>query len=729
MSNQEYIKILHHNSDSWNPYIGDETIKLIKHLQIEGIEEKLKNETHSILQKCINPNGSNKRNTGLIIGYVQSGKTMSFTTLTAMARDNNFQMVIVITGISVPLFNQSKDRLLKDLRIDNKAERKWRYFENPTENNRNSIKDTLDDWKDNSIPLTDKQSVLIVVMKNHRHLENLNKLFSSIQLKNDPPTIIIDDEADQASLNTLVRQDGESTTYRRILELRDFFKKHSFLQYTATPQAPLLINIIDTLSPDFVEVLTPGEAYTGGKEFFCNNKQLIIDIPRNEIPTNQNELDQIPESLKDALRLFFIGVAVGIVKESQKGNRSMMIHPSQKTSKHNDFYDWVVLQKDDWKSILDRDDSDSEKIGLLKEFETSYEKIKSTYPDIPTFDEIKNKLGFAIRKTNIQVLNASRGKTPNVDWNSVYSHILVGGQAMDRGFTVEGLTVTYMPRMLGIGNADTFQQRARFFGYKKNYLGLCRVFLDEDVRIAYEHYVEHEEDIRSQMLELKKQGIPLKDWKRLFLLTNDLRPTRTNVLHLDYMRLSFTDSWLQIDAPHDSEELYKHNQELVKEFIKNKQFIIDELHPKASSKNKILENHELSDVYENLLCDFKVSRSSDTRKFVAALLVIKYILENNQNEKCTVYLMSGGEPRERGLDPDTDEIKQLYTGANPVEPKELRGTIYPGDREKYHPNNITIQIHILNLKKHEEIVFYEIPTIAIHIPKRFTADFIYQQQP
>ena len=77
---------------------------------------------------------------------------------------------------------------------------------------------------------------------------------------------------------------------------------------------------------------------------------------------------------------------------------------------------------------------------------------------------------------------------------------------MDRGFTVEGLTVTYMPRSVGVGNADTIQQRARFFGYKQSYLGYCRVYLDEDARDAYIDYVEHEEDMRRRLAEHQESG-------------------------------------------------------------------------------------------------------------------------------------------------------------------------------------------------------------------------------
>jgi hypothetical protein len=84
-----------------------------------------------------------------------------------------------------------------------------------------------------------------------------------------------------------------------------------------------------------------------------------------------------------------------------------------------------------------------------------------------------------MRETSYEQVNATAGQTPRIDWGQSYGWLLVGGQAMDRGITVEGLTVTYMPRGRGVNNADTIQQRARFFGYKRRYLGFCRVYLEQ----------------------------------------------------------------------------------------------------------------------------------------------------------------------------------------------------------------------------------------------------------
>ena len=99
----------------------------------------------------------------------------------------------------------------------------------------------------------------------------------------------------------------------------------------------------------------------------------------------------------------------------------------------------------------------------------------------------------------------SDGKTESPDWKD-YSYILVAGQALDRGFTVEGLTVSYMPRGTGVGNADTIQQRARWFGYKEDYLGYCRVYLSVEGEAAYQAYVEHEDTCASPFASTWKRG-------------------------------------------------------------------------------------------------------------------------------------------------------------------------------------------------------------------------------
>ena len=255
------------SDNRWNPILGPETIDFLEEVVPQSSRDNVSNAAVSILAKGINPTAATGWETGLVVGYVQSGKTMSFEAVAALARDNAFQIVIVVAGISNPLLNQSTGRLRRDLRLDEPDRaRRWIQFQNPSDNDATvqAIRDVLDDWRDPGTPEEYKKTVLITVLKNHRHLRSLTALVDALNMQN-APVLIIDDEADQASLNTEAAQGQESTTYRRLMELRQELPSHTYLQYTATPQAPLLVSIIDSLSPNFVQVLEPGDAYVGGR--------------------------------------------------------------------------------------------------------------------------------------------------------------------------------------------------------------------------------------------------------------------------------------------------------------------------------------------------------------------------------------------------------------------------------------------------------------------------------
>ena len=260
---------------------------------------------------------------------MQSGKTLSFTSLAALARDNKYQIVILLAGTTNNLVEQSFERLKQDLKIN--KNREWKLFSTRQggfqQEEVDRVASELAKWQRGS---RRARTILIVSMKQHQHLRNLAQLLSGVDLAS-VPTLIIDDEGDQAGMNTKALQEEESTTYTRINELREVFPHHSYLLYTATPQAPLLISRIDTLSPDFGKVLTPGDQYVGGQEFFVDGKDDFIElIPYSDVPDRSDPPTQPPSSLLSAMRDFFVGVAIGLLEgEDQKGaNRSMMIHPA-----------------------------------------------------------------------------------------------------------------------------------------------------------------------------------------------------------------------------------------------------------------------------------------------------------------------------------------------------------------------------------------------------------------
>jgi hypothetical protein len=431
----------------------------------------------TVLGRAVPP-GRQGQETGLVVGYVQSGKTLSFTTVAALARDNAYQLVIIVAGSSIQLSGQSRERIRTDLGISPDRARTWSAYHNPKRADSGNIQRIFDEWRDSTLPEIMRQTVLITVMKQHQNLRHLVELLQSLNLAG-VSALIIDDEADQASLNNEVPHQTQSTTYRRFLDLRAALPSHTLLQYTATPQAPLLINIADTLSPNFVEVLEPGSTYTGGYAFFIEHPELVRVIPPQDVPTSGNQLIGAPESLLEALRIFILGVAAGLKLDNGAGNRSMLVHPSHGTAQHQEFYSWISDVFEEWRRVLRESDSDPDRQELLNAFREAHADLARTAADLPSFDQLLPFLSSAFNKTSLEEVNRRRGRAVIIDWGQQYGWILVGGQAMDRGYTVEGLTVTYMPRGIGTGNADTIQQRARFLGYKQRYLGYCRVYLEQ----------------------------------------------------------------------------------------------------------------------------------------------------------------------------------------------------------------------------------------------------------
>lgn len=719
----------------WEPAEGTETIDFLLNVVPEDARASVRYAAASILAKSISPNVETGHETGLVVGYVQSGKTMSFEAVASLACDNNFQVVIVIAGSSNSLLDQSTNRLRQDLRLDKPdRRRRWILFKNPSADSftLQAMRDALNGWRDPDTPREFKITILITVLKHHQRLKNLADVVRALSVQK-VPVLIIDDEADQASLNSEVTQGQESTTYRCLVELRQALSNHTYLQYTATPQAPLLISIVDSLSPNFVQVLEPSEKYVGGREFFADDSVFIRVIPENDVPTRINILSEPPESLLSALRVFMIGVAVGICQTLNTGNRSMLVHPSHRTYRHQEYYSWVCDVFENWKQILDLSENDRDKEELIEDFRCAYDDLAKTAGDtLPEFDALVSRLLFAFRNTRVLEVNARDGQTPAVEWRSAYGWILVGGQSMDRGFTVEGLTVTYMPRGIGMGNADSVQQRGRFFGYKRNYLGYCRLYLENGTLRAFQTYVEHEEDIRDQLLEFQENGRPLNEWKRAFILDRALQPCRHSVLEFDYIRGQFSGEWVtpRVVSILESDDILSSNRKIVSGFLGSLAFEEDEGHADRTDaqRHEVVYGIPLQRVIENLLVNIRILGSIDSQRNVGLLLQLSNSLEHNPDEICTVYRMSPARRRRRSVD-DYGQIANLFQGEFPVQPIEQRGVVYPGDRLICDKNVVTVQIHTLDLTQEHEVVSVDVPVLAVWVPARLKRGWIFQEQP
>lgn len=712
--------ILIKNSDTkFNVNKGPRTIDLMDRLtQLDSQEkETLLDESVSILTNCINPIETIGSTTGIAVGYVQSGKTMSFTTLTALAIDNGFRIIIYFAGIKINLLEQTTNRLKKDLLTDSSNSRFFKVYPSPT------IKDNVHLKIKSALLLNHKPAILITVLKHYKHISELTKIFETFEVKEalgNNGVMIIDDEADQASLNTYGRKNSKSedweedefsSTYSSILNLRAAIPNHSYIQYTATPQGPLLINIMDLLSPKFHKVLTPGKSYTGGKTFFIENTDLIITIPDNEVYHHKkNQLTECPQSLINALQIFLCGVAINVNINGKEKFLSMLVHADSLKDVSRQFYDWVKMLKDSWEDRLQLPDGDPSKKELIEQFKENYIETVRRIDNPPTFTEVMFEVLQVILDTNVEIVIAG---SKEIDWSNASAHILVGADMLNRGYTVEGLMVSYMPRYsLGKSNADTIQQRCRFFGYKKKFIDCCRVFLPNESILEYREYVEHEEIFRTNLKEHS-----LEEYEQLLILRGNVNPTRNNILSVDLIKHKLS-GWRQLNALQHIDE----NNIFVENFISNINFKNYEDFGTHDRRHRYVKL-EINAAIE-FLKNFKIANMPDTLRKSSTIQYLRFLADKKEVNHVYIFQMaySVEEGRRRSLDTEDGKLKinNIFSG------RALSGTDkYPGDKGICFEDSICIQIHRIRLK-HSSMQWDNklVHTLGIYYPEDFAHSFV-----
>lgn len=737
-------RVLGPSGERWEPTVGTELERLldVKFPDDSLARRAVRDSTIRILRQCVSPvpDSDEANSTGLVVGYVQSGKTLSFTSVAAAAHDNGFRCVAVIAGSSLNLADQNKDRLAKDLDIGANFRRPWHRAHNPTTAQLHELNTALAGWE-NGRPKT----LLLTSLKHHRHVQNLGALIEALG-DSASPMLIIDDEADQISLNTQVNQNGESANYAQILGLRDRAPRHTYLQYTATPQANVFIPLWDRLSPSFCELLEPGDGYVGGHRVFVEREDDLVRIISQNDLQMCDDLLEAPPSLFKAMRVFFLGVAQGLVNERRTGelpvpsNRSMMVHPSRSQNSHQFFADRIRMAMASWcREIGDEHDRPLQ----LAAFQEAYTDLAGTdtNEELAEFDELAEMLPEAIGQTQVREVNARPGvdRTDwSTEWGQTYSWILVGGQNLDRGFTVEGLTVTYMPRDIGTGQADTIQQRARFFGYKRGYEDLCRIYLGPDSRRAFSVYVRHERSMRG-FLERNRHRLAEPTIPREFELDALLRPTRPAVLVDNPTRYILRKGWLPQAGTLERVHRCRENGALVHEFVASRaELLMFTEAPWIEDSSGIRNDHRhtgqigipLKELYERVLAGVVLPDPEEHTQWQVAMSMIANALDEHEDLAANVIIMRPESEPFRGVD-ETGRIKQVFAGAHPGRPPYA----YSGDRE-VHLDDVTLQLHCFDIghgsdtasATDREVIEARVPVLALWLGERVNRPMIRQDQ-
>lgn len=724
----------------WQPLKGPELTSLLQRSKLDkDARDAAERQAINILGRGVDPQGHGPgRRTGLVVGYVQSGKTLSFTAVIAAAHDNEVPLVILLTGTKRNLHQQTTDRLTHDLGVDRSDGGPWLMKSNPGDDPATvaSVEATLTKWGA-SAPnpgnpffadiAHQRRTVVLSVMKNATRLSATRDLI--VRLKSQGvdfsqlTALVIDDEADQAGLNANPGEEADpSATYRAIRDLRDELTRHTYLEYTATPQAPLLLNLLDNLSPDFAVVLEPGVGYTGGKHFFDYQREAFVRrIPQSEADGASESQDPVlPPTMGHALASYL--VASLLMRKRGVRRSSMLVHPSQKVALHQRYAGWVNAMLTTWRLALaesgaDRDDLVEDYLGPA---------YKDLEPDAPDDEQTLGHLAEAVQSllADLQVreVNRGTGSDTEIDWNSHHYWLLIGGNKLDRGYTVEGLVTTYMPRSTGGGQADTIQQRARFFGYKDDYDDLCRAWLTDDAITIYDRYVEHEEALRTALTEVEKSGENLKDWRRRMILDPRLRPCRANVISLAHVRDRIRGSaWTYFDRlPPVSASDHEANLQKVHQLRDNYGALRmpDPRDPRQTHRTTRF-TVDLRTVVESLLEDWRSDESGRSARN-SLLLLLGARLDDNPEMKADVYLMRDLLPRER--QPNGANVA-LFEGYR----ARKGGDGFPGDGvfRTDGPDVVSLQIHNVTLKGAPgQSSRPSCPGLAIWVPKELAADVI-----
>ncbi|MCX5578992.1 Z1 domain-containing protein [Kaistia terrae] len=499
--------------------------------------------TDEILDYCGNPvaEGEWKRR-GMVMGHVQSGKTTNYSALICKAADAGYKVIILLAGITNSLRSQTQERIddtfigrksvfnaavIEGLPLQNYATKK-RTPAYGTSRDRDFTEDAAGVFFSLE---AHNEPIIFVTKKNSRTLETLFDWLETQQGggRMSYPMLLIDDEADNASINT--SKDPKKTTVingyiRKILHK---FYRSTYIGYTATPFANIFIDpdnesemLGDDLFPrHFIKALDPPSNYVGASKIFAPKGDLRATTVRN-IGDYQNTLPlahkrnhligTLPDSLKEAVRVWCLTRGLRYLRGHEHQHCSMMIN----VSRFNDVQETVLglvyayleairnaLTANGGLPLQDVRDSLIGDLGAT--FEKEFSESGHGFGDVlPILDD-------ALKGTVMLTVNMRGGTLDYARHRSTGLRVIaIGGLALSRGLTLEDLTVSYILR--NTAASDTLMQMARWFGYRNGYEDLCRVYLPKVSLEHYEQVNEAIEELRSEVKRMQLNGLTPADF-------------------------------------------------------------------------------------------------------------------------------------------------------------------------------------------------------------------------
>lgn len=527
-------------------------------IQIVNELDKTTDEIMDLLGNPDQPEGFRRR--GLCIGDVQSGKTSTYIGLINKAADAHYRVIILLTGTIEKLRRQTQRRIDEGFigldsyaiisensnvrvgvgAIDSSVSG-WAVTSTTSDFNAATAKKIVGQLNNISAP------VIFVLKKNKSVLEKLEHWLrfynaSKTTKKIDLPMLLIDDEADYASVNT--KKDDITTINKGIRKLLVLFEKSNYVGFTATPYANIFIDPDtndemlrhDLFPQDFIYALEAPSNYIGARSIYGEDAPYGYMLESNDdcesvLPlkhTKQDVMTSIPASLKEAIAAFFICNAIRDLRGDEKSHRTMMINVSRFIAVQNQITGLI----DGYVREVKREIQNYYRLGetalqypSIKFVKEVYDKYfahnyqDSAFSDLKhfTWEVIQNVLYPAISRIEVRVING--GNAPkNLDYENYEKEqddiglrlIAVGGLSLSRGLTLEGLCTSYFYRNSSM--YDTLMQMGRWFGYRWKYRDLCKVWMPEESMAWYSYISMATDKLREEVKRMQNADMTPKDF-------------------------------------------------------------------------------------------------------------------------------------------------------------------------------------------------------------------------
>ena len=486
---------------------------------------------------------------GMVMGHVQSGKTANYIGVVTKAADFGYRVIVIIAGLQNRLRDQTQRRVDEGfIGFSSKVEPRrqsvrrtvlgvGRYdsrhqpnaFTTSHRDFHKGIAESL------NIPLQNLlQPAVFVIKKNPSTLRNLIDWLKihNAHLGTDTiqePMLLIDDEADNASINIRHRMDEVSRINGQIRELLNLFDRSNYVGYTATPFANIFIDPDsegqmvghDLFPRDFIVSLDPPTNYFGASRVFREKAETVLrDVDDHEdlLPTSHkinHVVAGLPGSLEEAVRVFVLARAIRLARRHDRCHNSMLVNVSR----------FVAVQKqvrNEIQALVERISSSIRINGArpvnealedaeIAELHCIYQRH---YEDTcgKSWGEVQQHLHESVSGVSVVEINSSAGGSLDYSEHeaSGFNVIAVGGLSLSRGLTLEGLTVSYFLRRSLM--YDTLFQMGRWFGYRERYEDLCRVWMPEEAQGWYEHVSESIDELRSELAGMQSANATPRDF-------------------------------------------------------------------------------------------------------------------------------------------------------------------------------------------------------------------------